>query len=192
MLTPLDIQNAAFHRSFRGYNEKEVDEFLDRVVVEYEHTYRENMDLKQRLTLAKEAGPARAADADEPPVTRQVKLNLVGFPDAKPREAQRDIEAEAQEAMEEARREARREAERIVTEARDDASRVRREAEEIAALERAKLEEVRRQYKLFSAQFRAMLTSYYRMLGQTEAKLGVDVAEEVEGLFKEAAAAGLD
>ncbi|MBO8125932.1 MAG: DivIVA domain-containing protein [Firmicutes bacterium] len=49
MLTPLDIQNAAFHRSFRGYNEEEVDDFLDKVFLEYEALYRENQELKKKL-----------------------------------------------------------------------------------------------------------------------------------------------
>lgn len=59
MLTPLDIQNAVFHRSLRGYNEAEVDEFLDRVVVEYEQLYRENLALRgQRSGQAEVAAVA--------------------------------------------------------------------------------------------------------------------------------------
>ncbi len=49
MLTPLDIHNKEFKRSFRGYNEEEVDEFLDRVIKDYEQLYRENIDLKENL-----------------------------------------------------------------------------------------------------------------------------------------------
>jgi len=49
MLTPLDIHNKEFKRSFRGYNEDEVDEFLDRVVKDYEQLYRENIDLKETI-----------------------------------------------------------------------------------------------------------------------------------------------
>ncbi|QJW45969.1 DivIVA domain-containing protein [bacterium BFN5] len=49
MLTPLDIHNKEFKRGFRGYNEDEVDEFLDRVVKDYEQLYRENLDLKETI-----------------------------------------------------------------------------------------------------------------------------------------------
>lgn len=49
MLTPLEIHNKEFKRSFRGYNEEEVDEFLDRVIKDYEQLYRENIDLKESL-----------------------------------------------------------------------------------------------------------------------------------------------
>ena len=47
MLTPLDIHNKEFKRSFRGYNEDEIDEFLDRVVtVSYTH-----LDVYKRQSL---------------------------------------------------------------------------------------------------------------------------------------------
>ncbi len=49
MLTPLDIHNKEFKRSFRGYNEEEVDEFLDQVVKDYEKLYRDNIELKETL-----------------------------------------------------------------------------------------------------------------------------------------------
>lgn len=49
MLTPLDIHNKEFKRSFRGYNEEEVDEFLDRVIKDYELLYRENIELKENI-----------------------------------------------------------------------------------------------------------------------------------------------
>jgi len=49
MLTPLDIHNKEFKRSFRGYNEEDVDEFLDRVIKDYEQLYRENIELKETV-----------------------------------------------------------------------------------------------------------------------------------------------
>ena len=49
MLTPLDIHNKEFRRSFRGYNEEEVDAFLDSVVKDYEQLYRENIELKDTI-----------------------------------------------------------------------------------------------------------------------------------------------
>ena len=52
MLTPIDIHNKEFKRSFRGYNEDEIDDFLDQVVNDYEMLYRENRQLKDRLALS--------------------------------------------------------------------------------------------------------------------------------------------
>ncbi len=50
-LTPMDIHNKEFSRSFRGYNDDEVDEFLDQVVIDFERLYKENMEYKERLEL---------------------------------------------------------------------------------------------------------------------------------------------
>ena len=36
MITPLDIQNKEFNKSFRGYNSKNVDIFLDEIIDDYE------------------------------------------------------------------------------------------------------------------------------------------------------------
>lgn len=52
MLTPMDIHNKEFRRSFRGYNEEEIDDFLDQVVNDYEKLFRENDRLKEELARA--------------------------------------------------------------------------------------------------------------------------------------------
>lgn len=49
MLTPLDIDNVVFSRRLTGYDPREVDEFLDRVVESYEALYRENLVLKEKV-----------------------------------------------------------------------------------------------------------------------------------------------
>lgn len=51
MLTPMDIHNHEFKKSFRGYDENEVDDFLDRIVSDYEKILRENEKLKERTNL---------------------------------------------------------------------------------------------------------------------------------------------
>ena len=52
MLTPMDINNRDFKRAtIRGYKEDEVDEFLDRVVADYDKLFRENEKLKEQARL---------------------------------------------------------------------------------------------------------------------------------------------
>lgn len=53
-LTPLDIHHKEFRHSLRGYNEEEVDEFLDQVADEFERLFKENIDLSERLEAANE------------------------------------------------------------------------------------------------------------------------------------------
>ena len=49
LLTPMDIHNKEFKRSFRGYNEGEIDDFLDQVVNDYEKLFRDNENLRDQV-----------------------------------------------------------------------------------------------------------------------------------------------
>ncbi|MDY0087443.1 MAG: DivIVA domain-containing protein [Coriobacteriia bacterium] len=53
-LTPLDIHHKEFRRSIRGYDDKEVDDFLDTVADELERLFKENIDLSERIEAAEE------------------------------------------------------------------------------------------------------------------------------------------
>lgn len=48
-LTPMDITNKEFKKSLRGFDCEEVDEFLDKVVEDYEFIYKENSSLKEKI-----------------------------------------------------------------------------------------------------------------------------------------------
>ena len=52
MITPADIENKEFSRAKKGYNEEEVDEFLDLIIVDMEKLIRENRQLKEELSKA--------------------------------------------------------------------------------------------------------------------------------------------
>jgi cell division initiation protein len=51
LITPLDIQNKEFKKSFKGYNTKSVDEFLDEIIEDYERVYKENIELKDKVNM---------------------------------------------------------------------------------------------------------------------------------------------
>ena len=53
MITPLDIQNKEFSRAVRGYNQEEVDLFLDEIMADYDKLLSENQDLKRQLEETK-------------------------------------------------------------------------------------------------------------------------------------------
>src|SRR5207244_12796241 len=54
-LTPIDVQQQQFRRSFRGYDEQEVDDFLDRVTEEL------SLLLEEKRTAEESGGPAPVA-----------------------------------------------------------------------------------------------------------------------------------
>jgi len=49
----MDIEQQQFGRSFRGYNEEEVDNFLDRIAKDYEEVLNENIKLKEETERLK-------------------------------------------------------------------------------------------------------------------------------------------
>ncbi|GAI33347.1 unnamed protein product, partial [marine sediment metagenome] len=53
-ITPMDIEQQEFSRSFRGYNEEEVDDFLDKIVKDYEGLINENIKLNEEIEKMKE------------------------------------------------------------------------------------------------------------------------------------------
>ena len=69
-LTPADVHNVAFSKppiGKRGYNEDEVDAFLDLVENELTRLVEENADLRQRVTeLDQELATARAGGGAQP------------------------------------------------------------------------------------------------------------------------------
>ncbi len=53
MIKPIDIQNKEFSRAVRGYNQEEVDLFLDEIMADYDKALNENEELKRQLEEAK-------------------------------------------------------------------------------------------------------------------------------------------
>ena len=53
-LSPLDIHNKEFSSKFRGYDEDEVNEFLEQIMKDYENVLKENKSLKNNLKQSKE------------------------------------------------------------------------------------------------------------------------------------------
>jgi cell division initiation protein len=48
-ITPLDIEQMKFKVRIRGYDRREVDEFLDSLTMEYEGVLKDNTNLRERL-----------------------------------------------------------------------------------------------------------------------------------------------
>jgi len=148
MLTPLDIHNQEFRRvRFKGYSEDEVDDFLDRVVADFEALLKDNAQLKDELEDLR----ARVEQY------KQLENTLHG------------ALIVAQETAEEVKQSARKEAQLIVREAEEEAaSRLKggearlREAEERFA-------QMQRESQAFRAQIRSQLEAHLEILRETSA-----------------------
>lgn len=146
MLTPLEIHNKEFKKGFRGYNEEEVDEFLDKIVKDYEKLYRDNIELKETI----ERISSKLEHYQHMEETLHSTLVIA-------QETAEEVKLNAKKEMELMTKEAEIRAEKMVE---DAMSRVRKMTTEY--------EELQRQQQVFRARFRTMLHAQLEMLGKTE------------------------
>ena len=156
-LTPLDIHNKEFGRTFRGYKEDEVDEFLDEVVKELEGYIRENIRLKDELEKFQ-------ANVDQ---YRKMENTL------------NSTLIVAQETAEEVKSAAHREAELIVRESEEKAEKILTEARERAKQVAAENEHMRLQTQLLKSRLKTLLQSQLDLL-DSGGPMQVDPTEPVE------------
>ncbi len=54
MITPLDIEKKEFSKGVRGYKEREVEDFLNEILTDFESLYKENTRLKEEVQRVRE------------------------------------------------------------------------------------------------------------------------------------------
>ncbi|MDX6220218.1 MAG: hypothetical protein QOJ48_1899, partial [Frankiales bacterium] len=113
-LTPQDVVNKKFATKLRGYDQDEVDVFLDEVEQELVRLLTENANLQQRLSVAPQAAPPAAAPAgvaEAPPTTAPIAPG-------EPQEAALRTLLMAQRTADQAIAEARAEADALLAQAK--------------------------------------------------------------------------
>ncbi len=157
-LTPLDIHNKEFTKSFRGYNEDEVDEFLDLIVAEFEAFIRENEELHASMSgLEARIGHYKGLE--------ETLKNAIVL---------------AQKAADQIKESAAREAKAIIEDAHRQADRTRSEAEELRRKTYEDLETERQKAVRFKTEFRTLLQSTLEMLDDNVDKVTRILGEEKE------------
>ncbi len=141
-LTPMDIHNKEFSRSFRGYDEDEVDQFLDEVVQDFEKLYKESLELKERMGILKEQLEYYKS------MEGTLKETLVT----------------AQKTADEVMASAHKKAEIIIREAEQKAQKIIQDANEQVLKIRMEYEETRKQVEIFKARFRTLLQEYLQTI----------------------------
>lgn len=131
-LTPMEINNKEFKRAIRGYAQEEVDEFLDRIVEEYEALYKENTKLKEKLDNANE----KIAHHSQIENTIQNTLIL------------------AQETAEQSRKTSQEEADRIIRKANDTAQKILDKAHSDVLQINDDYDAIKQEFIKFRAKFR--------------------------------------
>lgn len=159
-LTPLDIHNKEFARSFRGYDEDEVNEFLDQVIKDYEMVIREKKDLKEKVEqLNEKLGHFTNIE------TTLNKSILI-----------------AQETAEEVRGNATKESKLIIKEAEKNADRIINEALNKSRRIAMDVEELKKQAKVFRTRLKMLVEAQLEMIGTDDwdQLFDTDLGEELE------------
>lgn len=141
-LTPLDIHNKEFSRGFRGYDEDEVNEFLDQVIKDYELIIREKKELEEKV--------------------KDLTERLTHFSNIE--ETLNKSIIVAQEAAEEVKRNAQTESKLIIKEAEKNADRIINEALTKSRKIAIEIDELKKQSKVFRNRFRMLIKAQLEMI----------------------------
>lgn len=145
-LTPLDIHNKEFNKGFRGYDEDEVNEFLDQVIKDYEIIIREKKELEEKLNgLNDRLGHFSSI---EETLNKSIVI--------------------AQEAAEEVKRNAQKEAKLIIKEAEKNADRIVNESLSKARKIALEIEDLKKQSKVFRTRFKMLIEAQLDLLNNDD------------------------
>jgi len=134
-LSPLDIHNKEFANKFRGYDEDEVNEFLEQIMKDFENVLEENKTLKSSLKQSEE----QISHFNSIEQTLQKSILI------------------AQEAAEDVRRNSMKESKLIVKEAEKNADRIVNEALSRARRISVEIEDLKKQSKVFRTRFKMLI-----------------------------------
>ncbi|MCD5322608.1 MULTISPECIES: DivIVA domain-containing protein [Pontibacillus] len=159
-LTPLDIHNKEFTRGFRGYDEDEVNEFLDQIIKDYELVIREKKNLEEKVS--------------------QLDEKLGHFSNIE--ETLNKSILVAQETAEEVKGHANKESKLIVKEAEKNADRIINEALSKSRRISLEVEELKKQAKVFRTRLKMMVEAQLDMLDTDDwdELFDVEIEEETE------------
>jgi cell division initiation protein len=145
-ITPMDIEQQEFSRSFRGYSEEEVDDFLDKIVKDYEELINENVRLNEEIEKMQE--------------------KLKEFSQIE--ETLRNSLLNAQKSAEEMKGRVENEAKVIIEKAEMEAKALKRQVLQSEDLMKNKIDNLRRYKFIFKEKFKSMLNLYLRMIENEE------------------------
>ncbi|MHA6251367.1 DivIVA domain-containing protein [Oceanobacillus sp. CAU 1775] len=141
-LSPLDIHNKEFTNKFRGFDEDEVNEFLDRVVKDYEIVIREKKALEEQV--------------------KQMEERLGHFTNIE--ETLNKSILVAQETAEDVRANAMKESKLIIKEAEKNADRIINEALSKSRRIAMDVEELKKQAKVFRTRLKMIVEAQLEMI----------------------------
>ena len=179
MLTPIDIQNHVLKSTMGGYNKKETDDFIESIQASYEQLYKENSDLKKKITTLSEG----IQYYKQMEGTLQKTLVLAEQTASETLETSKtaaaQVEKESRAKAEVMLREAKSRADGLVADAQEKANKLTRESEERAATLKKESEETAAVLKKESEEKAETLTRESERKAETVTREAEEKAETV-------------
>ncbi|AJA47936.1 cell-division initiation protein DivIVA [Clostridium pasteurianum DSM 525 = ATCC 6013] len=145
-LTSMDINNKEFKKVLRGYDQDEVDEFLDKIGDNYEEIYKENSALKEKVSILNEK------------IDHYLKIE----------ETIQNTLILAQNAAEQAKQSAKKEAELIIKNANDTSQRIIDKANSEVIKISDDYETIKQEFIKFRAKYRNFMNTQLDMFNDLE------------------------
>jgi cell division initiation protein len=148
-ITPNEISNKDFKKVFRGYDMDEVDEFLDQLVEDYEKLYKENINLKDNVSVLEE----KIIHYSNIEATLQNTLLL------------------AQTTADQVKENSKKEIEILLKDANTDAVNIVKKADEKVIEVNKEYEKIKYDYITFRTRFKALLEAQINSLEKTDIEI---------------------
>ncbi|MER1955118.1 MAG: DivIVA domain-containing protein [Desemzia incerta] len=160
VLTPLDIHNKEFPVKMRGYDQDEVNDYLDQIIKDYEAILKDKKELEKNLKFAEE----KVAYYNN--LQESLNKSIIV----------------AQEAADRLKENSDKEAAIIIQEAENNADRLLNDSVEKARRITAETEELKKQSRVFKQRLQLMIESQLEMVKNNEwdELLKSDVEEVIE------------
>lgn len=143
MITPLEIENKKFSKQMmNGYNVEEVDEFLDEITADYEKTYKDSTEFKERID--------------------ELERSLLHYKTIE--DTLQNTLVVAQSTAEEVKEVAKKQAEQIIKEAEGNARKAVDDLGQEILLKRKELEDIKKQFDVYKAKMESLLISQLELL----------------------------
>ncbi|WP_046175120.1 DivIVA domain-containing protein [Domibacillus indicus] len=159
-LTPLDIHKKEFGRSFRGYDEDEVNDFLNQIIKDYELIIREKKELEAQL--AGQTERLSYFSNIEETLNKSIVI--------------------AQETAEDVKRNALKESKLLIREAEKNADRIVEESLSKARRIAVEIEELKKQSKVFRTRFKMLMEAQLDLLNNDDWDALLDFEVDTEEL----------
>lgn len=145
-ITPMEINNKEFKRSFRGYDIDDVDDFLEQIVEDYEKLYKENTALREKITSLSE----KLDHYTKIEATLQNTLIL------------------AQGAADQAKSNSQKEAELIIKNANDTAQKIIDQAHTEVVRITGEYEKIKQEFQLFKSRYKTFIQTQLDLLSDID------------------------